>query len=334
MSGARAAAGTLGRAAGTLGRAAFLAPVGMAAFLSLAAWTMALAAAGCTADRGSGPRAEAPGVSPSAARPRPVRVAAAADLQYALEDLAAAFRVRRPDVRLEVTYGSSGNLATQIENGAPFDLFLSADTAYLRRLAEKGLTEPGDGFLYGVGRLVLWVPRGSPLPVQRDGAAVLRSPRLRRLAIANPRHAPYGRAAVAALRTLGLYEQVRPKLVLGENVAQAAAFAAGGAADAAVVALSLALAPAMQAQGRFWEFPLAAYPPLEQGGAVLARARDPEAARAFRSFLLGEKGRAILKRNGFLPPRRAGVPAAGGPRTDGGEEAGLWTGPPSGSPCG
>ncbi len=229
-------------------------------------------------------------------------MAAAADLRFAMADLAAAFRARRPDVRLEITYGSSGQLATQIENGAPFDLFFSADSAYPRRLAERGLAVPGGDFLYAVGRIALWVPRDSPLSRARDGAAALADPALRRLAIANPEHAPYGRAAVAALQALGVYEEVRPKLVLGENVAQAAAFAAGGAADAAVIALSLAVAPTMREKGLHWELPPDTHPRLEQGGVIPARARNPEVARAFRDFVLSEPGRAILREHGFHLP--------------------------------
>lgn len=258
---------------------------------------VALAAAGCAAGGG---RAKQGGE-------RLVRVAAAADLKFAMEDLIAEFRKGHPDVRVEATYGSSGNFAAQIENGAPFDLFFSADAAYPRKLAEKGLTVPGSDFLYAVGRIVLWVPKDSPLPVEEDGAAILARPEVRHLAIANPRHAPYGRAAEAALRKLGVYGAVRERLVLGENVAQTAEFVRSGAADAGVIALSLAVAPTLRNEGRWWAFPLDSYPRMEQGGVALARAGEAgaasaAAARDFRAFVLGERGRAILEGYGFSLP--------------------------------
>lgn len=227
-----------------------------------------------------------------------VSVAAASDLQFAFQDLAAAFRARRPDLRLTASFGSSGNVFAQLQNGAPFDVFLSADVEYARRLHASGLVE-GDVFVYAVGRLALWVPAGSPLDLSR-GLHALRAPSVRRIALANPRHAPYGRAAEAALRGAGLYEQLQPRLVYGENVAQAASFVQSGAADAGLFAWSLALAPAL-AEGRRFEIPQRLHPPLEQGGVVLKRARDPQAARALRDFLLGAEGQAVLARWGFLP---------------------------------
>ena len=151
------------------------------------------------------------------------------------------------------------------------------------------------------GRLVVWVPTASRIPVDR-GFPSLTSPEVRKIAIANPRHAPYGRAAEAALRSQGVYDAVKDKLVFGENVAQTAQFVQSGAADAGIIALSLAVAPAMAREGRYFEVPLEAYPRVEQGGIVLGRAKDPEAARALRDFVLGQDGRAILKRYGFSLP--------------------------------
>lgn len=240
------------------------------------------------------------GAAPAAERE--LRVAAAADLKFALDELAVAFRVARPDVALKVTHGSSGNFFAQLDNQAPFDVFLSADADYPRRLDAAGRGLPDSFFVYGIGRIVLWVPQGSALDLDGLGLRALLDPRVRRVAIANPRHAPYGRAAEAALRHYRLYDAVKPKLVLGENVAQAAQFAWSGAADAGIVALSLAAAPAMGAAGRFVEVPLEAYPRLEQGGLILRWAKDADAARAFRLFLLAEQGRAVLGRYGFLPP--------------------------------
>jgi molybdate transport system substrate-binding protein len=231
-----------------------------------------------------------------------VRVAAAADLKFALDDALKAFQARQPDIDVQVTYGASGNFFAQLSNRAPFDLFLSADVDYPRKLVEQGLADRESEFLYAVGHLVVWVPGDSPLDVEKQGAQVLLDPSVRKVAIANPRHAPYGRAAEAALKSLGVYDQVQDRLVLGENVAQAAQFAETGAADAGVFALSLALATALRDKGRYWEVPLDAYPRLEQGGVILSWAEDRPAAEQLRSFLLGAEGKAVLRRYGFFLP--------------------------------
>ena len=232
---------------------------------------------------------------------RHLDVAAASDLKFAMDELVAAFGKAHPDIGVAVSYGSSGNFLSQIQNGAPFDLFFSADVEYPKRLAEAGLAPKGSEFRYAVGRIVAWVPAASRIPVER-GVQALTAPDVRRIAIANPRHAPYGRAAEAALRKLGVYDAVKEKLVFGENVAQTAQFVQSGAADAGIIALSLAVAPALAKEGRYFELPLDAYPRMEQGGIVLDRTRDPEAARAFRDFVLGPEGRATLKHYGFFLP--------------------------------
>src|ERR1017187_4830050 len=212
-----------------------------------------------------------------------------------MPEIARQFRAARPAVELEIAYGSSGNFFAQISNRAPFDVFLSADVAYPRKLALAGVATGNSVFTYAVGRLVVWVPASSPL----DPATALREPSVKHLAIANPQHAPYGRAAQAALRSLGLYQSVEPKLVLGENIAQTLQFVESGAADAGIVALSLALAPPVRARGRYWEIPRDAYPRLEQGGMIL---KDSQAARDFRAFLLSAGGRRILQQYGFFVP--------------------------------
>ena len=232
---------------------------------------------------------------------RRVNVAAASDLKFALDELVEAFGRTAPGIAVTVTYGSSGTFFSQISNGAPFDMFLSADVDYPKRLAEAGLAAKDSVFAYAVGRIVLWVPATSRLPVER-GLQVLASPDLRKIAIANPRHAPYGRAAEAALRTFGVYDAVKDRLVLGENIAQTAQFVQSGNADAGIIALSLALAPALAREGRYFEVPLESYPRLEQGGVILARASAPEAARRLRDFILSADGRATLKRYGFFLP--------------------------------
>ncbi len=241
---------------------------------------------------------------PAAAATSPARhldVAAAADLKFAMDELVVAFRRAQPDVEVSVSYGSSGNFFSQIANGAPFDLFFSADSEYPRQLAKAGLAPEGSEFPYAVGRIVIWVPAASGVPVEQ-GAPALASPDVRKVAIANPRHAPYGRAAEAALRKLGVYEAVKDKLVFGENVAQTAQFVQSGAADAGIIALSLAVAPALAKEGRYFELPLDSYPRMDQAGIILDRARDASAARAFRDFVVGPDGRATLKRYGFFLP--------------------------------
>jgi len=227
--------------------------------------------------------------------PRRLSVAAAADLNFALDPISREFRTQHPGMTLDINYGSSGNYYTQIRNQAPFDLFLSADFDYPRRLAREGIGRADSLFVYAVGRIVVWVPAGSPL----DPSSALSNRSVRHLAIASPRHAPYGRAAEAALRSMGMYDSVEKKLVLGENIAQTLQFVESGAAEAGIVALSLALAPPMRAKGRYWEIPLTAYPKIEQGGIIL---KPSQAASDFRSFLLSAAARRILKQYGFSLP--------------------------------
>ena len=232
-------------------------------------------------------------------RPAPLRIAAAADLRYALEDVVKAFHQHHPGTRIEPAYGSSGMFYAQLTNHAPFDLFLSADVQYPRKLADQGLLLPGSEFTYAEGRIVLWASTASGVDVERLGMGALRLPAVRHIAIANPAHAPYGRAAEAALRSFGVFDAVKDKLVLGENVSQTFQLAQSGAADVGIVALSLAMAPAASSDGLYWEVPYPAYPRIQQGGAILKWTRNPQAAQAFRAFLLAPEGRAILKRYGF-----------------------------------
>jgi molybdate transport system substrate-binding protein len=227
-----------------------------------------------------------------------VRVAAASDLRFALDEVVRLVEEQHPRIDVDVAYGSSGTFLQQIVNGAPFDLYLSADVQYPRQLVDQGLADRADLFRYAMGRLVVWVPEGSPVD-PAPGLSALVDERVRRVAVANPEHAPYGRAAVAALRSAGVDDVVTPKLVLGENVAQAAEFVQSGNADAGVVALSLVLSDPLREVGRWSEVPLDAFPRLEQGGVVLGRAAEPAAARAVRDVLLGPRGRAVLDRYGF-----------------------------------
>lgn len=227
-------------------------------------------------------------------------VAAASNLKLAADELRRGFEQARPGTKVNVTFGASGALVAQLRNGAPFDLFLSADRDFPAQLVRDGLTE-GAEVVYAVGRLAVWTPPGSRLALERDGLRALAAPGTGKLAMPNPAVAPYGRAAEAALRAAGAWEAVRPRLVLGQNVAQTAQFAASGAADAALVPLSLTFAPELRA-GRAWVVPPSTYPPLAQAAVVLRGARDPALARDFLDFVTGPAGRAVLRRTGYDLP--------------------------------
>jgi molybdate transport system substrate-binding protein len=228
-----------------------------------------------------------------------VRIVAAADLRFALDEIVDLFRVRHPNIMIQVTYGSSGNFYAQLSNHAPFDVFLSADVDYPHRLVQDGLASAEDEFIYGVGRIVIWVPNSSSIDVEKLGMQSLLSPDARKVAIANPRHAPYGRAAEAAMKSMGVYDQVKDRLVLGDTVLQAGQFVESGSADIGIISLSHALAPLLRGKGRFWEVPLDAYPRRVQGGVIMSWAQDRSAAIAFRDVVLGDEGRTILRRYGF-----------------------------------
>jgi molybdate transport system substrate-binding protein len=236
----------------------------------------------------------------TSSRAAELTVAAAADLKFAMDQLVTEFQTSQPGTTVKVAYGSSGNFFAQLQNRAPFDLYFSADIEYPRKLAEAGHALDTNVFLYAVGRLVVWVPKSSSVDLDTLGIQSLLAPSVRKVAIANPEHAPYGRAAVAAMKFLRVYEQAESRLVYGENIAQTAQFIQSGAADIGIIALSLALAPQMKDAGRYWEIPLDAYPKMEQGGIILSWTKEPIAARAFRDFVLGQHGREALKRYGFF----------------------------------
>jgi len=185
---------------------------------------------------------------------REINVAAAADLSSALQAVATNYE-KRTGVAVKLSFGASGALTQQIQNGAPFDVFFSADMDYPRQLIAGGQAEGTTLHRYAVGRLVLWVSKDSPLDVEHKGMNVLLDPSVKKIAIANPQHAPYGRAAVAALKHYGLYEKVTDQLVLGENASQAAQFAESGNAQVGFVALAHAMAPTMEGKGRYWIVP-------------------------------------------------------------------------------
>lgn len=231
-------------------------------------------------------------------------VAAASDLQYALVEVARAFTLATAG-SVKLSFGSSGNFTRQIMQGAPYELLFSADEDYVRSLEARKLTE-GAGALYAIGRLALFVPRGSAVKTDaelRDLAAAAADGRLRRIAIANPEHAPYGRAARAALMHMGLWEKLQPRLVLGENVSQTAQFALTRSVDAALIAQSLAVSDAMKRAGAFALVPQAWHAPLAQRMVLLRGAGGT--ARRFYEFAQSPQAREVFERNGFsLPPRR------------------------------
>ncbi|HZQ92686.1 MAG TPA: molybdate ABC transporter substrate-binding protein [Terriglobales bacterium] len=226
-----------------------------------------------------------------------VFVAAAADLAGAFKQVAARYEARTGN-RVVLSLGSSGNLFAQIQNGAPYDLFFSADVDYAQKLVESGAAEPGSLYRYATGRIVVWAPKGSPVDPAK-GLGALTAPGVRRIAIANPAHAPYGRAAMAALERAGIKDEVAGKIVLGENVAQAAQFAETGNADAGIIALSLALAPAMKQKGSYALVPQELHPPIEQAAVILKGSRQKEAARSLIGLLQTPEIRELMSQYGL-----------------------------------
>jgi molybdate transport system substrate-binding protein len=226
-----------------------------------------------------------------------VSVAAAADLQFAMQELAAQFQ-HDTGIRVNATYGSSGNFTQQIQNGAPFDMFFSANLEYPKQLDAAGLIVPGSLYQYARGKIVLWVPNNSKLDIG-SGLKSLLDPSVQKLAIANPEHAPYGKAAVSALQQEKLYDAVKPRLVLGENIAQTATFVVSGAADAGIIALSLALSPNMKDKGRYFEIPASDYPPINQACVILKSSKNQAEDGRFLDFLKTADAAKILSRFGF-----------------------------------
>jgi molybdate transport system substrate-binding protein len=230
-----------------------------------------------------------------------ITVAAAADMNAVLPELAARY-TKQTGRAVKLSFGSSGNLTNQIRNGAPFDVLFSADEEYPMQLVADGLAVRDSLYRYAVGRLVLWVPSESTLDLQKLGMTALLDPAIKKCSIANPQHAPYGRAAEAALKHFGIYDQVAAKLVLGENVAQAAQFVESGNAQAGLIALSHALAPAMKDKGRYWTVPLDSYPTLNQAVVVLSQSKRQDAAQEFLKFVRSSESVSLLKGYGFSLP--------------------------------
>ena len=228
-------------------------------------------------------------------------VAAAADLKFAVEEVAARFTADTGKT-LRLSFGSSGNFTRQIQEGAPFQLFMSADEDLVFRLADAGKTEDR-GTVYATGRIVLFTPNGStvaPDAEMRDLGAALKDGRLKRFAIGNPDHAPYGKRAEEALRKAGLWDSIHPRLVLGENIAQAAQFAVSGDAQGGIVAYSLVLSPQLSGKGRYVLIPQDWHQPLRQR-MVLLKGAD-ESARAFYAYLQQPRAREVMRKYGFILP--------------------------------
>jgi len=238
---------------------------------------------------------------PVAGRAEKITVAAAADLKFAMDEIAAAFRAANPSDEVDVIYGSSGKFDAQIQQGAPYDLFFSADIAFPRDLAKHGLAA-SDVKPYALGRIVLW---SASLDATRMTLASLADPKITRIAIANPKHAPYGKRAEEALRASGLWAQVEPKLVYGDNVAHTAQFVLTGNAQIGLIALSLAINPELAGKGGYWLIPGELHEPLEQGYVITRRAAGSALARRFAEFMGGKPSRAVMTRYGFVLPGEA-----------------------------
>jgi len=236
-------------------------------------------------------------VLPTAALGQDLTVVAAAVMQFAMQDISARF-AHETGKSVKVIYGSSGNFAQQLRNSAPFDMFFSANLDYPEQLQQEGLVEPDSFYSYAKGKIVLWIPKGSELDLHA-GLPVLLSSSVGKIAIANPAHAPYGKAAVAALQAEQIYERVKDKLVLGENISQAASFVASGAADAGIVALSLAVSPNMKDKGQYLEIPTAEYPALEQACVILRSSKNKNVARQFLHFMQTKAAQDLLRQYGF-----------------------------------
>jgi molybdate transport system substrate-binding protein len=233
----------------------------------------------------------------------PLRIAAAADLEPVLPPILAQFQ-QATGIHAEATFQASAMLTTQILNGAPFDLFLSADTGYPKRLIDAGLADAagtGDSstpVIYARGTLVLWTRNDSHLTPSLD---LLRSPGLKRLAVANPERAPYGRAAVAALTSLNIYDTLKPKLVTAENISQTAQFVDSGNADAGLISLTSALTPRLASSGSYFVVPRDLYPPIEQGAVIVSRTTQRDQAHKLLDYLLSAPIQAQLAKSGLTP---------------------------------
>jgi molybdate transport system substrate-binding protein len=230
-----------------------------------------------------------------------ITVAAASDLKFAMDEIVTTFKKEHPGDEVEVVYGSSGNFNTQIQQGAPFDLFFSADIGFPKDLAKHGLAA-SDVKPYAVGRIVLW---SASLDASKLTLKNLTDPKITRIAIANPKHAPYGKRAEEALRASGLWEKVEPKLVFGETIVQASQFVQTGNAQVGIIALSLVSNPELSRKGGYWVIPDKLHSPLEQGFIITKRAEGNALAKAFADYMGSQPVRAVMTKYGFALPGEA-----------------------------
>ena len=226
-----------------------------------------------------------------------ITVAAAADLQSAMQDVTSRFQ-KESGKTVRVIYGSSGNFFQQIQNGAPFDMFFSANLEYPKKLDAAGLTQPGSYYRYARGKIVVWIPKDSKIDLSA-GLKALLDPMVKKIAIANPQHAPYGQAAVSAMQQEGIYEKAKEKFVLGENISQTASFVISGSVDIGVVALSLVLSPNMKDKGRYADIPADEYPPIDQACVILGSSKNKKLAQQFLSYVKSSEVADVLASYGF-----------------------------------
>lgn len=234
-----------------------------------------------------------------------ITIAAAADLSFAMNEIVALFKKQHPTAQVQVIYGSSGKFFTQIQQGAPYDLYFSADIAYPRELKAKGFGG-SEVSTYAFGRIVLWSARLGPKLPKRSTMSLkdLSDPSIRKIAIANPKHAPYGKRAEEALKAAGVWDKVKAKLIYGENVAQTAQFVQSGNAEVGIIALSLALSPPLLKQGSYVLIPEVLHQKLEQGYILTGRAAQNPLAKSFSTFMQGKNAEKIMGRYGFVLPTK------------------------------
>lgn len=230
-----------------------------------------------------------------------IMVAAAADLKFAMDEIVVDFNRKHPKDQVEVIYGSSGKFFAQIRNNAPYDLYFSADISYPHELAKQGLAASGV-IPYALGRIVLWSNSRDASGMTLESLTV---PAIRKIAIANPRHAPYGKRAEEALKALKLWEKVQPKLVFGENIAHTAQFVETGSAQVGIIALALALNPTLSRQGGYYLIPANLHQPLEQGYIITKRAANSPLAKTFSHYMTSKEARGIMVKYGFVLPGEA-----------------------------
>ena len=227
-----------------------------------------------------------------------ITIAAAADLKFAMDEIITTFKKANPGDELDVIYGSSGKFLTQIQQGAPYDLFFSADIALPRELAKNGFAG-SDVRPYAIGRIVLW---SSSMDATKMTLNDLTDPKITRIAIANPKHAPYGKRAEEALRASGLWEKIEPKLVYGENIAQTAQFVQTGNAQIGIIALALAVNPELASKGGYGLIPDKLHAPLEQGFIITKQAQANALAKRFADYIGSKPARAVMSGYGFVLP--------------------------------